>query len=170
MSLKSSSKSHRLADSPIAVVGLSALFPGAKDLQSYWNNILSGNDFLKEVPSNRWNLEDYYDPDPSKPDKIYCKKGGFVPELDFNPLDFGLPPNILEVTDSSQLLTLILAKTALIDAGIGEEESRILSQTGIILGVCGGQNQRLAGLDHKLLHQNVPLAALSRRPFPLQRG
>ncbi|MGA1230739.1 MAG: beta-ketoacyl synthase N-terminal-like domain-containing protein [bacterium] len=139
MSLKSSSKSNRLADSPIAVVGLSALFPGAKDLQSYWNNILSGNDFLEEVPSNRWNLEDYYDPDPSKPDKIYCKKGGFVPELDFNPLDFGLPPNILEVTDSSQLLTLVLAKTALIDAGIGEEESRILSQTGIILGVCGGQ-------------------------------
>ena len=139
MSFKSSSNPNRLADSPIAVVGLSALFPGAKDLQSYWNNILSGNDFLEEVPSNRWNLDDYYDPDPSKPDKIYCKKGGFVPELDFNPLDFGLPPNILEVTDSSQLLALILAKTALLDAGIGEEESPTLSQTGIILGVCGGQ-------------------------------
>ncbi|MDG2197748.1 MAG: beta-ketoacyl synthase N-terminal-like domain-containing protein [SAR324 cluster bacterium] len=139
MSLKSSSKSNRLADSPIAVVGLSALFPGAKDLQNYWNNILSGNDFLQEIPSNRWNLEDYYDPDPSKSDKTYCKKGGFVPEIDFNPVDFGLPPKILEVTDSSQLLTLVLAKTALLDAGIGEEESPILSKTGIILGVCGGQ-------------------------------
>ena len=139
MPLKNSSKSNRLANSPIAVVGLSALFPGAEDLQSYWNNILSGNDFLQEVPSNRWNLEDYYDPDPRRPDKIYCRKGGFVPEVDFNPMDFGLPPNILEVTDSSQLLTLILAKTALQDAGIGGEDSPILSQTGIILGVCGGQ-------------------------------
>ncbi len=55
------------------------------------------------------------------------------------PLNFGLPPNILEVTDSSQLLALILAKTALLDAGIGEEDSPTLSQTGIILGVCGGQ-------------------------------
>ena len=139
MSLKISSKSNRLANSPIAVVGLSALFPGAKNLQSYWNNILSGNDFLQEIPTNRWNLDDYYDPDPSKPDKIYCKKGGFVPEIDFNPMDFGLPPNILEVTDSSQLLTLVLAKTAMLDAGIRDEKSPVLSQTGIILGVCGGQ-------------------------------
>jgi polyketide-type polyunsaturated fatty acid synthase PfaA len=139
MSPKNSSKSIRLAESPIAVVGLSALFPGAKDLQSYWNNILSGADFLQEVPSNRWNLADYYDPDPNKPDKIYCKKGGFVPEIDFNPMDFGLPPNILEVTDSSQLLTLVLAKTALLDAGIDQENLSLLAKTGIILGVCGGQ-------------------------------
>ena len=139
MSLKISSKSNRLANSPIAVVGLSALFPDAKNLQNYWNNILSGNDFLQEVPTNRWNLDDYYDPDSSKPDKIYCKKGGFVPEIDFNPMDFGLPPNILEVTDSSQLLTLVLAKTAMLDAGIRDEKSPVLSQTGIILGVCGGQ-------------------------------
>ena len=129
----------RLAETPIAITGLASLFPGAHDLQQYWQNILSGVDFLEEVPSNRWELNDYYDPDPSAPDKIYCRQGGFLPEIDFNPLDFGLPPNILEVTDSTQLLTLLLAKSALKDAGMESASDTLLQQTGIILGVCGGQ-------------------------------
>ena len=34
-------------------------------------------------------------------DKTYCKRGGFIPSVDFNPVEFGIPPNILEVTDVS---------------------------------------------------------------------
>ena len=59
--------------------------------------------------------------------------------MDFDPLEFGLPPNILEVTDVSQMLSLLVAKEALSDSGylMGAEEIR--DRTGVILGVGGGQ-------------------------------
>ena len=85
----------------------------------------------------RWSVADYYDPDPHAPDKSYCKRGGFLPDIDFDPTEFGLPPNILEVTDVSQLLSLVVAKDALEDAGYGEGQEFDRENTGVILGVVG---------------------------------
>ena len=53
-------------------------------------------------------------------------------------MDFGIPPNILEVTDSSQLLGLLTAKNALEDSGYGEAKEELLDRTGVILGVTAG--------------------------------
>lgn len=91
------------------------------------------------MPVSRWNIDDYYDPDPHAPDKTYCKRGGFIPDLDFNPLEFGLPPNILEVTDVAQILSLVVAKQALQDAGYDRASAEVRDRTGVILGVGGGQ-------------------------------
>ena len=66
--------------------------------------------------------------------KTYCKRGGFIPHVDFNPVEFGIPPNILEVTDVSQLLSLVVAKEAMIDAGYGLERQFNRENTGIVLG------------------------------------
>ena len=55
----------RLADQPIAIVGLSGIFPEAPDLEKFWTNILAAADCTSEVPANRWRIEDYYDPDPA---------------------------------------------------------------------------------------------------------
>ncbi len=139
MSTSPNTRPSRLADTPIAIVGMSALFPGAANLKEYWELILNKVDAITEVPSSRWDTAEYYDPDPQTPDRVYSKRGGFLPDIDFNPLDFGLPPNILEVTDSSQLLALFVAKAALQDANLAEAHPEILEKTGIILGVCGGQ-------------------------------
>ena len=96
--------------SPIAIIGLSAIMPQAEDLNQYWDNIIHEVNCITEVPPSRWNIDDYYDPDPTVPDKSYNKHGGFIPDITFDPMEFGLPPNILEVTDVSQLLSLIVAK------------------------------------------------------------
>jgi polyketide-type polyunsaturated fatty acid synthase PfaA len=130
---------RQLQQTPIAIVGMASLFPQAENLQEYWENILHEVDCIAEVPSSRWNTEDYYDPNPSAPDKTYSKRGGFVPDLDFNPMEFGLPPNLLEVTDVSQLLSLVVAKQALEDSGYGESSNFNREQTGIILGVATGR-------------------------------
>ena len=98
-----------LQKTPIAVIGLSAIFADARNIEEFWTNIVQAKDSIKEVPENRWAIEDYYDADMFAPDKTYCKRGGFLPEIDFNPMEFGLPPNILEVTDASQLLGLVAA-------------------------------------------------------------
>ena len=105
---KSNSPSNRLT-TPIAIVGLSAIFAKAANLPEYWDNIVKKIDGITDVPLSRWDVADYYDADPAKPDKTYCKRGGFIPDIAFDPLEFGLPPNILEVTDVSQLLTLVVA-------------------------------------------------------------
>jgi len=124
---------------PIAVIGIAGLFPDSKDIEEYWDNIINEVDTIKDVPASRWKIEDYYDPDPSAPDKTYSKRGGFIPDVDFNPMDFGLPPNILEVTDVSQLLALVVARQVLEDAGYGEESGYNRENIGITLGVGGGQ-------------------------------
>ena len=121
------------ASSPIAIIGLSGAFAQSKNLAEYWDNILHEVDSITDVPAAQWSVEDYYDPDPAAEDKTYCKRGGFLPEIDFNPLEFGLPPNILEITDISQVLSLVFAKQALADAGYGESNP-YAKTTGVSLG------------------------------------
>ncbi|HIN39287.1 MAG TPA: acyltransferase domain-containing protein, partial [Flavobacteriales bacterium] len=132
-----------LGKNPVAIVGMSSIFADSKNLEEYWEHIVKGVDCISEVPDSRWSIEDYYDPNPSTPDKTYCKVGGFLPDIDFNPMEFGLPPNILEVTDASQLLALFIARDALIDAGYtpGTDKfgPQIKEKTGVVLGVGGGQ-------------------------------
>jgi polyketide-type polyunsaturated fatty acid synthase PfaA len=123
---------------PIAVIGQAGIFAKAANVREYWNNILDKVDCITEVPSSRWNVEDYYDPDPAAPDKTYCKRGGFVPDIDFDPLEFGMPPNTLEVTDVSQLLGLVVARDVMEDAGYGTDDEFDRDQVGVVLGVSGG--------------------------------
>jgi|GEM_PF-280487 acyl transferase domain-containing protein/acyl carrier protein len=124
----------QLQQTPIAIIGMASIFPESKNLQEYWEKIIRKTDCITDVPTSRWNVEDYYDPDPKAPDKTYCKRGGFIPDIDFNPMEFGLPPNLLEVTDVSQLLSLVVAKAALEDAGYDTKEFN-RERTGVILGV-----------------------------------
>ena len=132
-----------LKKTPVAIIGLSAMFADAINVEQFWNNIINQKDSIVDVPESRWKIEDYYDADPRVADKTYCKKGGFIPDVDFNPMEFGLPPNILEVTDASQLLALIAARDAFEDAGYGRESDKFTAllkeKTGVILGVGGGQ-------------------------------
>jgi acyl transferase domain-containing protein/acyl carrier protein len=129
----------KLRTTNVAIVGMASIFPQAKNLQEYWENIIQKVDCITDVPASRWQIDDYYDPDPKAADKTYCKRGGFLPDIDFNPMEFGLPPNILEVTDISQLLGLVVAKEALEDAGYGTSRQFNHERTGVILGVAIGR-------------------------------
>ena len=142
---------HRgLKTTPIAIIGMASVFPQAHNLDEYWNNILNKINCIIDVPASRWKIEDYYDPDPKTPDKSYCKKGGFIPDIDFDPLEFGLPPNILEVTDVSQLLSLVVARDVLEDAGYGENRDYNRELTGCILGVVGMSSKLVQPLFSRL--------------------
>ena len=128
---------YKLHTTPIAIIGMASIFPKATNLPEYWDNILKKIDCITDVPASRWAIEDYYDPNPNAPDKTYCKRGGFIPDIEFDPVEFGLPPNILEVTDVSQLLGLVVARDAMEDAGYGEGRAFSRENTGVILGVVG---------------------------------
>ena len=66
--------------------------PGARAVSRFWSNTLRGFDAITEVPPDRWDWRLYYDPDPKAPDKIVSKWGGFLPDVAFDPLRYGMPP------------------------------------------------------------------------------
>ncbi|MGM7646809.1 SDR family NAD(P)-dependent oxidoreductase [Nocardia sp. JW2] len=128
---------RRLARDPIAIVGMSGLLPKAHTHREYWQNIIDGVDCTSEVPASRWSLDDYYDPDRSAPDKTYSRRGAFLPDVAFDPLEFGLPPNQLEVTSTMQTLSLGVARDLLADAGATGSQWYDPARTGVVLGTTG---------------------------------
>ncbi|MFE5396200.1 SDR family NAD(P)-dependent oxidoreductase [Streptomyces sp. NPDC056568] len=118
----------------IAVVGLSALLPGADGPEPYWRNILSGRDLIRDVPETHWLIDDYYDPDPQAADKTYAKRGAFLDPVAFDPLAFGIPPKALEATDTTQLLALVAAQHALEDATGGDLSRLERERVGVVVG------------------------------------
>ena len=139
----------RLQSSPIAIVGMASVFAETKNLEQFWDNIVESVNGIKDVPEDRWAIDDYYSSDKRAADKTYCKRGGFLPEIDFDPMEFGLPPNILELTDITQLMSLVVARDVLADAGISDEAAYDRDKIGITLGVGGGQKQ-IAPLTSRL--------------------
>ena len=96
---------------------MSAVVPGAADVRTFWENTLRGVDAITEVPADRWDWRLYYDPDPKAPDKIISKWGGFLPDIPFDPLRYGMPPSSLPSIEPMHLLTLEVVRAALDDAG-----------------------------------------------------
>ena len=79
---------HRPA--PLAIIGTACMFPKAEDTDAYWSNIKGGVDAITEVPETHWSAAEYFDADPKAPDRTYARRGGFLPSVDFCPMDFGL--------------------------------------------------------------------------------
>ena len=124
---------------PIAVVGVSALFPGSIDATGFWADILAGTDRITDVPPSHWLIEDHYDPDISAPDKTYGRRGGFLTPVAFDAMGFGIPPSVMPSTDTAQLLALVIAQRVLDDATRGQFVELNRSRASVILGVTSGQ-------------------------------
>ncbi len=121
----------------VAVVGVSALFPGSTEVRGFWRDIMQGRDQIREVPPQYWLIDDYYDPDPAAPDKTYGKRGAFLDATPFDALAYGVPPNVVQQTDTSQLLGLIVAQKVLEDAAGGDFAHIDKSCISVILGATG---------------------------------
>lgn len=134
------SAENQAASPPIAIVGMGCLFPQADGPDGFWQLIATGGDAIGEIPPTHWSPEDYFDEDPKRPDFTYCQRGGFLSATSFDPLEFGIPPNVLEATDTSQLLSLVVAKRLLAHAGYGDAGRAFdRDRVGVVLGVTGTQ-------------------------------
>jgi acyl transferase domain-containing protein/NAD(P)H-dependent flavin oxidoreductase YrpB (nitropropane dioxygenase family) len=134
------------ADKPsdIAIVGMAAVFPGAGSAACFWSNTIMGRDAITEVPPDRWDWRLYYDPDPKAPDKIVSKWGGFLPDVVFDPLRYGMPPSSLPSIEPAQLIALEVVRRALADAGYAERPFP-RERTSVVLGMGGGAAQLAMG-------------------------
>ncbi|MBW4662609.1 MAG: acyltransferase domain-containing protein [Chroococcus sp. CMT-3BRIN-NPC107] len=123
--------------SDIAIVGISTLLPRSQNPEQFWQNIIQKVDAITEIPLERWDLNLYYDPDPQAKDKVYSKWGGFIDDVAFDPLRYGIPPKALKSIEPAQLLALEAVRRALEDAGYADGNFD-KENTSVILGAGGG--------------------------------
>jgi len=122
--------------SDIAIIGMACLLPKAPNLQTYWENILNKVDVITEVPKDRWDWRLYYDTDTNARDKVCSKWGGFLEDIPFDPIRYGIPPKSIPSIEPTQLLTLEAVRSALEDAGYAERPFH-RERTSVIFGVSG---------------------------------
>ncbi|MEE8155552.1 MAG: SDR family NAD(P)-dependent oxidoreductase [Phycisphaerales bacterium] len=123
-----------LENEPIAVTGMSCRFPKAPNIDAFWQVLEAGVDAITEVPPDRFDVDDYFDPDPDAPGKMYVREGGFIENVfDFDPGFFGIAPREALSMDPQQRLLLEVSWEALEDAG--EATSRLQGrEVGVFVG------------------------------------
>ena len=134
---------------PIAIIGMGCRFPGgASTPKEFWQVLKNGVDAITEVPKDRWDLSNYYHPDPESPGKIYTRNGGFIELLDrFDANFFGISPREAIHLDPQQRLLLEVCWEAIEYAGINPQELNG-TQTGAFLGICNNDyNQCVVDQD-----------------------
>ncbi|MBT7161925.1 MAG: polyketide synthase, partial [Victivallales bacterium] len=133
---------------PIAIVGMGCRFPGgASSPTRYWQLLRDGKDAIGEIPPERWDVDDFYDPDRGAPGRMYTRWGGFIEQIDeFDADFFGISPREATRVDPQHRLLLEVAWEALEDAGIPPES---LSQTGtgVYVGVIANDYALLQSRD-----------------------
>lgn len=136
---------------PVAIVGMACRFPGAPDLDAFWQLLQAGGSAIREVPRDRWNLDEWFDPDPSAPGKMATRAGGFLDGVDkFDPDFFGLSQREADAMDPQQRIMLQLAWHALEDAGIVPQTLRG-ARASVLVGVSGNDYARLQAGTTNLL-------------------
>lgn len=115
----------------IAVIGMSCRYPGANSAKELFENLIAGRRAFREMPAERWSLEDYYHHDKQKPDMTYCKKAALIEGFAFDPAAFRIPRATYLATDIGQWLALKVAQEALEDAELKHIQTET---TGVIIG------------------------------------
>ncbi|MDZ8033646.1 type I polyketide synthase [Nostoc sp. DedSLP04] len=134
---------------PIAIIGMGCRFPGGADSpDAFWELLCQEVDAITEVPSDRWHLDEYYDPNPDTPGKMYARYGGFVGNLkEFDPHFFGISPREAIALDPQQRLLLEVSWEALENATLNPQQLA-KTKTGVFLGICNDDyTRRLGKLD-----------------------
>jgi acyl transferase domain-containing protein/acyl carrier protein len=115
-------------DHAIAIVGIAGRYPGAADLETFWENLAAGRDCVSQLPERRrrdgWPVDLMW--------------GGFLDEVDtFDPLLFGITPRDAALMDPQERIFLEVSWQALEDAGYPRERlrARHRSQVAVYAGV-----------------------------------
>ncbi len=137
-------EAERVRDEPIAVIGMGCRFPGgANDPESLWRMLCDGVDAIREVPADRWDIEEFFDPNPDAPGKMSTRWAGFLDEVDkFDADFFGISPREAVTLDPQQRMFMEVGWEALENAGQSPEKL-LGSSTGVFLGIASNDYAQL---------------------------
>ncbi|RAM48138.1 MAG: beta-ketoacyl synthase [Hapalosiphonaceae cyanobacterium JJU2] len=136
----------------IAIVGIGCRFPGAENLEAFWQLLSNGVDAIREVPESRWDINAFYDSASVKPGKMKTCWGGFLDQVDqFDAQFFNISPREAERMDPQQRLLLEVGWEALENAGQCPV-SLSHSRAGVYIGISNNDYSRFqfenpTGLD-----------------------
>ncbi|SEQ54863.1 polyketide synthase 5 [Mycobacterium sp. 88mf] len=130
---------------PIAVIGMSCRLPGGIDSpELLWEALIRGDDFVTEVPPDRWDADEYYDPEPGVPGRSVSKWGAFLDDVaGFDADFFGINERESAALDPQHRLLLETSWEAMEHAGL-TREALSDSPTGVFVGLTHADYQMLA--------------------------
>ncbi|WP_187653007.1 SDR family NAD(P)-dependent oxidoreductase [Xenorhabdus sp. PB62.4] len=126
---------------PIAIIGLSGRYPSAPDLETFWRNLSRGEDCIREIPSERWSLDGFFEADAQlavEKSKSYSKWGAFLDNFAlFDAAFFGISPREAAGMDPQERLFIETAWSVLESAGYTRQRLREQhdSRVGVFAGV-----------------------------------
>ncbi|RZK99246.1 MAG: SDR family NAD(P)-dependent oxidoreductase, partial [Rubrivivax sp.] len=134
------------SDEPIAIIGMSGRFPGARTVDELWDILRHGRDVVGEVPRERFDWREVHGDPANEPDKTNGKWLGVLPGVEeFDPLFFEISPREAEITDPRQRLLLQESWRGLEDAAYGRQQLD-RDRVGMFVGVEQGDYQQLVGV------------------------
>jgi acyl transferase domain-containing protein/acyl-CoA synthetase (AMP-forming)/AMP-acid ligase II/surfactin synthase thioesterase subunit/nucleoside-diphosphate-sugar epimerase len=139
-----------IQDEEIAIIGVSGEFPGAGNLDEFWQLLLSAQESVRDVPNSRWNIDEFYDANQEAYGKMITRRGGFIKDIEqFDANFFSISPKEATYLDPQHRLLLKHTWLALESAGISPH-SLNGSDTGVFIGISTNDYG-------ELIQQNEPL-------------
>ncbi len=120
---------------PIAVIGISTLFPGAQTPAEFWDNLLTGKDSRIAASESQMGCDPgkFYEPKKGVEDRFYCLQGGYIHDFSLDPDGFELPAESISGLDDVYRWSLYVAREALRNSGYLAER-KVLERCGVVLG------------------------------------
>lgn len=134
-------------ETDVAIVGMACIFPQAPNLRRYWANNVNGIDAIIDRPAGRWREHTNWRLPPDHEAFLPCEKAGYLEDgILFDPIRFGVVPNLVKHGDPDQFLMLEVIDQALRDARIAED-APVREKTDVIIGRGGYATGKLIELS-----------------------
>ncbi len=144
----------------VAIIGMACRFPGAEDIDQFWQNLLDGVDSVREIPDDRWDTDRFFSRE-AEPGKMYTREGGFLEDIGhFDAGFFNIPENEACWIDPQHRMLLENSHRALEDAGVAAyplEDPNV----GVFMGIMGQDYAFLPSLDDEHIVRAFQGAGLS---------
>lgn len=102
----------------IAIIGISGRYPESENLDEFWKNLYEAKNCIREIPKERWEMEEFFSGKERAVGKSRSKWGGFIKNIDrFDPLFFKIAVQEAQRLDPQEKLLLEEAYHAIEDAG-----------------------------------------------------
>ncbi len=135
-------------DVPIAVVGVGAILPEARDVAAFARLLQAGRDARTDVPPQRWDAAMWLDPAGKRPYRAAHARGGFIRDYQYDWRRHRVPPKQVANANPLQFMLLDATEEALRQAGCLDKPFD-RDRVGVIVGtVFAGDfaNELQAGL------------------------
>jgi polyketide synthase 5 len=136
---------------PIAIIGMACRLPGGiESPDQLWDALLRGDDLVTEIPPDRWDADEYYDPEPGVPGRSVSRWGAFMDDVGgFDAEFFGINEREATAIDPQHRLLLETSWEAMEHAGL-PPATIANSLTGVFVGLTHGDYQLLAADAHSV--------------------